>query len=94
MTGRSTVDFSPLERAKVTQGEFAELLGVSRVTVSNWIHGITNIHPERVRRVARLLAVINKAAEDGALPVPPKTLRRERLGVIKMAVIPYLRKDS
>ncbi len=37
--------------------KFADLLGVSKTTVYNWIHGRNRIQPERVEEVAALLEV-------------------------------------
>ena len=54
------LDFALLRASGVTQLEFAELVKVSRVTVSNWTTGATKVHELRVPRVARLLAAVGR----------------------------------
>ena len=35
----ATLDFSVIERAGLTQSEFAKLVNVTRVTVNHWVNG-------------------------------------------------------
>lgn len=87
-----TVDFSPLTTSKLTQGELAQLLKVSRVAVNNWINGTMNVHPMRKPRVVRLLQIIDQATKDGHFPLRD-TPRSARLPAIKKVLVGYLRAD-
>lgn len=63
------MDFSIIDRAGVTQGQFASLVGVSRVTVNTWVNG--RFHPRGHARdtVIRLVKLLHEAHEAGTLPV-------------------------
>lgn len=87
-----TVDFSPLTASKLTQGELAHLLKVTRVAVNGWVNGTMNVHPMRKPRVIRLLQVIAQATQDGHFPLRD-TPRDKRLPAIKKVLIDYLRSD-
>nr|MBS3785165.1 hypothetical protein [Anaerolineae bacterium] len=64
-----TYDFSPLTQAQITQTEFAKLLGVSRLTVINWMQG--NDPSSFLRRPLRVvLHEIQTAVDRGELPGP------------------------
>lgn len=67
---KENLDFSILKVADVTQGEFAQLCGVSRVTVNWWVNG--KVTPNRfvVDKVERELARIRAAVNGKALPLP------------------------
>lgn len=84
------MDFAPLTASRITQGEFAALLKVSRVTVSQWINGTMGVHEMRKPRVQRLLQVLDKATKDEKLPLRD-TPRGERLDAIKAILVTYLR---
>lgn len=85
-----TVDFSALSAGKITQGELAALLRVSRVAVNGWINGGSNMNPLRKPRVERLLRVIAQATADGHFPLRD-TPRDKRLPAIKKVLVNYLR---
>jgi transcriptional regulator with XRE-family HTH domain len=84
------IDFAPLASSKITQGEFAALVKVSRVTVSQWIKGTMGVHEMRKPRVARLLSVLDKATKDAKLPLRDVP-REKRLDAIKAILVTYLR---
>lgn len=62
------MDFSIVEKAGLTQGEFAWLCGVSRVTANKWLHGGA-VHPLLKSPTATMLDRIRKAVEKSALPL-------------------------
>lgn len=55
-----------LQDLGVFQGEFANLVGVSRVTVGHWCRGVT---PSKFARVAaeRILDILTQARDTGEL---------------------------
>ena len=87
------VDFTPLKAAKVTQGELASLLRVTRVAVNSWIHGTLNIHEMRKPMVVKYLNAIKEATDAGDLPISPDVQRDKRLAAIKKVLVPYLLHD-
>lgn len=87
------IDFTPLTTSKVTQGEFAALLRVSRVAVSGWVHGRTGVHEMRAPRVIRLLKVLDQATQDNKLPLRGIP-RAQRMDALKKVLVSYLRKPS
>lgn len=60
--------FEVLEKAGVTQGEFAELVGVSRVTVSIWICKTGKPSARFEAKVKRYLKCLSVAVKLGLLP--------------------------
>ena len=57
------IDYAIIKKAGLGQKEFAELLGVSRVTVSNWVNNKTSPskHLEsKVRNTVTLLTAANR----------------------------------
>lgn len=62
------MDFSIIDRGGVTQGQFAKLVGVSRITVNTWVKGHFQPRPTIRHRVAQALKLIAKAIESGKLP--------------------------
>jgi transcriptional regulator with XRE-family HTH domain len=63
----STLDFSVIERAGLTQSEFAKLVNVTRVTVNHWVNGGT---PSNFLKkvVAGYLEDLQIAIDKGILP--------------------------
>lgn len=63
------MDLTIISKAGLTQSQFAELVGVSRVTVNTWSQG--RFRPQqRIRpRVIRALKLLEAAVENGTLPV-------------------------
>lgn len=84
------IDFSPLQTSRITQGEFAQLLKVSRVTVSGWMTQRMGVHEMRKPRVVRLLQVIDKATKDGKFPLQDVP-RARRFDAIKKVLVDYLK---
>lgn len=64
------MDFTIIDRAGVTQEEFAEIAGVSRITVNTWAKGHHAPSAASRLRVSPLLAALQAAITAGALPVP------------------------
>jgi transcriptional regulator with XRE-family HTH domain len=64
------MDFTILTRAGVTQGQFAELVGVSRPTVNTWVKGRWSPGPRHKHRAEKALRLIAEAIERGVLPAP------------------------
>lgn len=64
------MDFSIIERAGLTQTQYAELVGVTRVTVNFWVRA--KVRPRDIvrSRIALANAALEKAVEAGELPVP------------------------
>lgn len=63
------LNYDTIADAGLTQSEFAELCGVSRVTVNLWIKGKMNPHRFVRDRVAEVLDQIREAHTKGSLPV-------------------------
>jgi transcriptional regulator with XRE-family HTH domain len=62
-------DFSLIQRAGLSQGQFAELVGTARVTVNLWVRGKYSPRKPMDRRVKRALDLLQKAIDEGTLPV-------------------------
>ena len=69
----------------LTVGELAVLLGVSRVTASNWINERSSPHTLHAARVAEIWKRIAQAVIDRDLPLDIKTRQRgePRLAALK-----------
>lgn len=63
------MDFTILKTAGITQGEFAWLCGVSRVTVNNWVKR-GSVHTLVAPKVKKILNAVTTAQAQGALPAP------------------------
>lgn len=63
------MDFSTIARSGMTQGEFAQLVGVSRPTANMWVTG--KMHPHRYTnaKIALVLEHLQSAIKHGALPL-------------------------
>lgn len=77
------INLKPFHDAKLTQGEFAKLLGVSRVTVNMWVMGHHRPHKIVEGRVAKSLDLLARAVSDGSLPLSPNYRPKERIVQIK-----------
>lgn len=66
-------DFNVIERAGITQQQFADLVGVSRVTVYTWIHARFKPRHAMRERIERALKMLNDAVAADKLPVPKVT---------------------
>lgn len=72
------IDFSILEKAGISQAEFADLCGVSRVTVNLWVKGKMQPHRYLRHTVARVTEDIQVALDAGRLPVDTPFRRVEK----------------
>lgn len=72
------MDFTLISKAGLTQQEFGDLVGVSRVTTNTWVRGRMEPHRFIKAHVASVLAALKKALASHALP----TSRRELIGEI------------
>ena len=76
------MDFSVIQKAGITQREFATIVGVSRVTANMWSRGKMNPHRLIKHNVERCVARIGWLVETGQLPLT-SIPRARRLGVLK-----------
>lgn len=86
------IDFQPLESGKVRQAEFAELVGVSRFTVSSWIAVRFGVHEARVFKVKRYLNAIATAVEDKQLPIAELVEGEKRIDALRKILLQALKK--
>lgn len=80
------LDFSILRIAKVSQGEFAQVANVSRVTVNNWVHARLGVHSARQPRIEKLLNALHKAVELKKLPLSDVPHDRRLLSIKQVVV--------
>lgn len=66
------MDLGTINRAGITQREFAELAGMSRVTVNRWVMGEREPQPANRKAAEDTLSKLNDLIEDGKLPLPRK----------------------
>lgn len=64
------MDFAVIEQAGISQGQFASLVGVSRITVNTWVRGRFSPRPDIARRAGKVLDLVLSAVQSGRLPVP------------------------
>lgn len=62
-------DFKVIERAGITQQQFADLVGVSRVTVYTWMQNRFKPRPAMRVRVRQALKLLSDAVADDSLPI-------------------------
>lgn len=86
------IDFQPIEDAKVRQSEFAELLGVSRITVNSWVSGRFGVHEARAVKVKKYLAAIAAAVEDKRLPITELVEGEKRIDALRKILLQALKK--
>ena len=86
-----TIDFEVLKAAKIRQGELADMLGVSRVSVAKWVKG-ANIHPLRINKVKKYMDAISSAVEDKRLPLDKTVSTIFRMDVMKRIILEQLKK--
>ena len=77
------MDFSALQTAKITQSEFASLVGVSRITINLWVRGKANPNRFIADRVTEILGAAKDALESGSLPVARSVAKDKRLDTLK-----------
>jgi len=87
------IDFSVLERSKVRQAEFAELVGVSRATVNCWCNNRgMGVHHLRVQKVTKYLGAFEGALRDNDLPLKAGIHRLDRMETIRKILLTQLKK--
>lgn len=84
-----TIDWSVLKQAKVTQHDFAKLIGVSRVTVNGWAKG-GSFNPLRTAKVTKAIDAITSALESGVLPMATIKDDEQRLLALKKVIYDQL----
>lgn len=90
MTTTDEFDFTLIERAGLTQQDFAELLGVARPTVNRWVNGQTP-HMMVRKRVAALLKLLESKIDAGKLPVELPNLKDEARSTRRAALVQALK---
>ena len=79
-------DFSLIDKAGLTQKEFAELCSVSRVTVNLWVSSKMSPHRYIRERVAEALDTVAQALGSGRLPLSDELPRDERPAALSAAL--------
>lgn len=82
------LNWGVLREARITQEEFGSLLRVTRVTVNQWVRGVSAPGLKRKRAVERLLAAVEQGLADARFPLPPGEDRDVRM---KRVLVSYLR---
>lgn len=80
------LDFTVIERADLTQQEFAAVAGVSRVTTNKWVMGKMSPHMYIRDRITGLLDVLENAIGDNLLPLPSGMPKHKRPAAIRAAI--------
>ena len=80
------MDFSLIERAGLTQSEFAQLCGVTRVTTNLWATGKMNPHRYISSKVASILRAIETAIQNEKLPIATNVTKTDRQTAIDTAI--------
>lgn len=70
------MDFEILKKAGVGQQEFAELVGVSRITVNNWVRGKNDPSRHLAKQVKHNLTLITAAHRLKYLPGDIPTMHK------------------
>lgn len=78
-------------RAELGPRHIHSLIGVSRESASQWFNGWTKPKPERAARLEALAECVERALEDGRLPVPKAGMKssEQRAHVIRILVEDY-----
>ncbi len=63
------MDFSVIDRSGLTQQQFADLAGVSRITVNTWVRGKFRPRGAPRERVIKIIRSLEDALELDLLPV-------------------------
>lgn len=72
-------NFETLDDAGITQGEFAELLGVQRASVNNWVNGRSKPHTLHREKVRKMLLLIQHAIKLRLLPADMPSVYKGRM---------------
>ena len=80
-------DYELVREAGVKPRHINRILGVSRVTASNWLRGVTKPHPLVKTQAAQLSQAVKLATEAGELPVsdqlPPDERSVKTVSIVK-----------
>lgn len=68
-----SLDFDVIAAAGISQREFADIAGVSRVTINKYVRGVGGVGVHVEKKVQRALKIIAAATKLGKLPdgLPP-----------------------
>jgi DNA-binding XRE family transcriptional regulator len=80
------MDFTIIRRAGITQGQFAELVGVTRATVNTWVSGEFRPNAKQRRHVIRAIKLLETAVEEARLPLPADTRHSTVLATFRDAL--------
>lgn len=80
------LDFTVIERAGLTQQEFADAAAVSRVTTNKWVMGKMAPHRYIKKRIAELLETLEEAIAEEALPLPAGMPKHQRPAAIRAVI--------
>lgn len=80
------IDFAVVAKAGLTQKEFAELCGVSRITANLWVRGHNQPHAYIRDKVAEIIASLVDAVDRGSLPLSGRAPAPSRVDAITKAL--------
>lgn len=80
------MDFAVIAAAGLTQAEFAEVAGVSRITVNSWVRGKMRPHRYIKLDVEALLVKIEAALHNKVLPLAANIVRDHRVAAVLTAL--------
>ncbi len=80
------LDFTVIDRAGLTQQEFADAAEVSRVTTNKWVMGKMAPHRYIKERITELLGVLENAIEEERLPLPSGMPKHKRPAAIRAVI--------
>ena len=81
--------FSVITKAGLSQQQFADIVGVSRITVNTWVSGRHKPAPHLRERVKAALAHLTEAIKAGHLPIDPDAYKKDterRLKILRSRV--------
>jgi len=83
------LDYSILQAAGITQTDFAELCGVSRVTVNLWVKGKMRPHRYLREQVEVVLDQLQSALAKKRLPItrPPGGRKENKIEALRAALV-------
>lgn len=80
-------DFSPLKQAGITPGIAAKMMGISRVTASQWFNGHVQPHSLLKARVTNFTRMVQSALDQKLLPLPSYPGRKNLMSAISEALV-------
>ena len=79
ITDDPELDFSIIERAGLTQSEFAGLADVTRVTINHWVSGKGRPARKKEPKIKSLLKVLSVANKRGILPDTLPSIHKDHM---------------